>query len=296
MDYKKVIKNQELRFKILNLLRLVPDLLMIKIQYRIKLKRKLNLKSPSRYSEKLQWYKLNYRTDLMTKCADKYEVRQYIKDKGLESILNKLYGVYDRSQDIKLEDLPDKFVLKTTNGSGTNFFCTDKKSFDLEKVNKSTNKWLKRNIYAAGREWAYKNIEPQIIVEEFLEDQNNSYEGINDYKFLCFDGKVEFIILDVDRQKNHKRNIYDKDWNYLEIETDHVNLEEKISKPKGLEQMIEIANILAEDFPCVRVDLYWVNNRVYFGELTFYPWTGYIQFKPDEFDFELGEKFKLPKK
>ncbi|WP_339319205.1 ATP-grasp fold amidoligase family protein [Paenibacillus sp. FSL R10-2734] len=293
MDYKKILKNKELRINILHCLRFVPDALMIKIQYRIKMDRKLNLRNPKRYSEKIQWYKLNYRTPLMTQCADKYSVRDYIRSKGLNSILTEMYAVYDRVHEINIESLPEKFVMKTTNGSGTNIFCKDKTKLSLEDTNKLLTEWIKRDNFSSGREWSYKHIVPRIIVEEYLEDRTNQFDGINDYKFLCFNGKAEYIVLDVDRQVDHKRNIYDKNWMYIDVSTDHDNFGDCVPKPDGLDEMLRVANILAVDFPCVRVDLYWVNDKVYFGEMTFYPWTGYVNFSPDEFDFTLGSHFQL---
>src|SRR5690625_3212355 len=153
-----------MRFKILHLLRFIPDKIMIKLQYRIKLGRKLNLKKPSRFTEKLQWYKLHYRTPLMTKSADKYEVRDYVESKGLGHILNNLYAVYDHIDQINLESLPDKFVMKTTNGSGTNYMCKDKSGLSLDFIKGEFNKWMNRDIYSSGREWCYKDITPRIIV------------------------------------------------------------------------------------------------------------------------------------
>lgn len=295
MDYKRIIRSQETRFKILHFLRFIPDCLMIKLQYRIKSGRKLNIKNPQRYSEKLQWYKLNYRTPLMTQCADKYMVREYIKSKGLEYTLNKLYAVYNSVDEINLDQLPKKFVMKTTNGSGTNILCKDKTKISLDDIKKLLTQWMNRDYFASGREWAYKDVVPSIIVEEYLEDEKNPFKGINDYKFICFNGEVKYIVLDVERQINHKRNIYDVNWNFIDVNTDHPNFGDCVPRPEGLDEMIRVVKILAEDFPCIRVDLYWVNGKVYFGELTFYPWTGYVKFEPDEFDFILGEKFVLPK-
>ncbi|MGG4197536.1 ATP-grasp fold amidoligase family protein [Peribacillus frigoritolerans] len=294
MDYKKIIKNKELRFKILHYLKFVPDSLMLKLQYRMKMGRKLNWKDPKRWTEKLQWYKKYYRTPLMTQCADKLEVREYIKSKGLESILNKLYAVYESADQFNLDLLPNKFVIKTTNGSGTNILCKDKSQLLPDKVKQSLNDWMYRDNFSVGREWSYKDIVPKIIVEEYLEDKSNPFDGINDYKFICFNGKAKFIVLDVDRNIDHKRNIYDADWNFIDVSTDSPNFGDTVPKPEGLDEMLRVANILASDFPFVRVDLYWVNGTVYFGELTFYPWTGYVQFDPDEFDFILGEEFQLP--
>lgn len=294
LDYRKFIRNKETRFKILHYMRYIPDIWMLKIQYRIKMGRKLNVINPQRWTEKIQWYKLYYRTSLMTQCADKYEVRDYIKSKGLEGILNKLYAVYINVDEINLDSLPQRFIMKTTNGSGTNIICKDKSQFKLDNVKKSLNDWMDRDNYSVGREWSYKDCIPKIIVEEYLVDERNPFDGINDYKFICFNGKTKYIVLDVDRYTEHKRNIYDTDWNFIDVITDYPNFGDSVSRPDGLDEMLRVANLLAKDFPFVRVDLYWVNGKVYFGELTFYPWTGYVKFVPDDFDFELGNQFMLP--
>ena len=294
MDYKKIIKNQNIRFKILKFLNFIPDKTMVKLQYRIKTGRKLNLKNPQRYTEKLQWYKLNYRNPLMTKCADKYTVREYIESKGLGHILNKLYGVYDNVNEIDFDKLPNKFVLKTTNDSDTNIFCKDKANSDLEEIKKKMNKKIKeRTQIPLAREWAYNNSKRRIICEKLLEDKGTKDNSINDYKFLCFKGKPEFIVYDIDRYIGHKRNFYDTSWKYLNISSDCPNFGDIVEKPEKLKEMLEIAKILSEDFPAVRVDLYCIQNKIYFGELTFYPWSGYVKFEPDEFDFILGKKFKI---
>ena len=296
MDYKKIIKNQDTRFKILKLLSFIPDKIMVKLQYRIKTGRKLNLKNPQRYTEKLQWYKLNYRNPLMTKCADKYTVREYIESKGLGHILNELYGVYDNVNEIDFDKLPNKFVLKTTNDSDTNIFCKDKANSDLEEIKKKMDKKMEeRAQIPLAREWAYNNSKRRIICEKLLEDKGTKDNSINDYKFLCFKGNPEFIVYDIDRYIGHKRNFYDTSWKYLNISSDCPNFGDIVEKPEKLKEMLEIAKILSEDFPAVRVDLYCIQNKIYFGELTFYPWSGYVKFEPDEFDFILGKKFKLEK-
>lgn len=296
MDYRKIIRNKETRFKILHYLRLIPDSWMVKFQYKIKMGRKLSLKNPKRYTEKLQWYKVNYHDPLLAQCADKFEVREFIKSKGLNDILVDLYAVYENPDQIKLEELPEKFVIKTTNGSGTNILCREKSTLSLKQIKSNLVAWLKRDNYAVGREWSYKGITPKIIIEEYLEDDYNTFDGINDYKFLCFNGTPKYVVLDVDRNIGHKRNIYDIDWNYIDVSTDYDNFGDVVKRPEGLSEMVEVAKILAKDFPFVRVDLYYVNKKVYFGELTFYPWTGYVQFDPDEFDYTLGNEFKLPVK
>ena len=296
MDYKKIIKSQKLRFKILNLLSFIPDKAMIKMQYRLKLKRKLNLKNPQRFTEKVQWYKLYYRNPIMHKCVDKYEVRDYVKSKGLGNILNELYGVYDKPEDIDFNKLPNKFVIKTTAGGGGQnvIICDDKSKLDIKDTIDSLNYWLKLNPKKSfGREWAYEGLKNRIIIEKMLEGNDEKLSGINDFKFFCYNGKVEYIVFDGDRYIKHKRNFYDKDWNYIDIQSDCDKLGDLIKKPKKLDEMKEVCEKIASAFPYVRVDLYCISDKIYFGEMTFYPWTGYVQFLPDVFDYSLGENFQL---
>lgn len=294
MNYKKIIPNQNMRFKILGLLDVVPDKIMIHIQYFIKTGRKLNLNNPIRFTEKIQWYKLNYRDPLMTRCADKYSVRGYINEKGLKKILVPLYGSYNDAKEIDFNKLPDKFVLKTTNGSHTNIICKNKDKLDIDKTINTLNRWLNKRTVKLGREWAYYDIKPKIIAEMLLEEKSEVEEDIKDYKFVCFNGEVEYVWVDFDRFTNHKRNFYDVDWNYLNLESDVGNLGDILPKPEGYAEMLTIAKKLASDFPHVRVDLYLVNNQVYFGEMTFYLLSGYENFKPDSFDHVMGSKFILP--
>ena len=294
--YKKIIRSKKLRFKILAALNFLPDDLMLKIQYRIKHSRKLNIENPTRYTEKIQWYKLNYRDPVMTQCVDKYRVREYIKSKGLEHILNDLYAVFDSPEEIVFDNLPERFVLKTNNGSGTNLICKNKELYTEEQVrNMFRDFWDMCNAHV-GSEWVYHDVKPAIIAEQLLEDATQNNNDICDYKFLCFNGSPEYIVYDVDRYTDHKRNIYDLDWNDLHIASDCPCSDNAYAKPENLNEMLEIVRILCEDFPAVRVDLYSIEGKIYFGELTFFPWSGYVQFTPDSFDFELGEKFVLPNK
>lgn len=296
MDYKKIFKSRKVRMFILDLLRFVPDKLMLKIQYKMKLGRSLNLKNPQRYTEKLQWYKLNYKNPIMHQCVDKYQVREFVKQKGLENILVGLYAKYDAVDQIDIASLPDKFVMKTTNGGGgiNVAACHDKSKFDFEKVREQLTA-KKTKTRTGGREWAYYGLEPGIIVEELLVNEKKPEAGVNDYKIFCYNGKPEYIIVDVDRYIGHKRNFYDTQWNNLHITSDCFACDDEVVKPENLNEMLHVAAKLSEDFPYVRVDLYSVQNKIYFGELTFYPWSGYVQFEPDEFDFIFGEKFILPK-
>lgn len=292
--YKKLISNQKTRFAILRMLRFIPDKTMLKLQYRIKLKRKLDLKTPKRYTEKLQWYKLNYHDPAMMKCVDKYGVRDYITAKGLNEILNTLYQVVDDPAQIDFDALPDKFIIKTTNGSGTNIICRDKTTLNIEETKSKLKDFLSMAEASAGREWAYGGSSKRIIIEQLLEDPSNQDLGVSDYKFLCFGGEPKYIVYDKDRFSDHKRNFYNVDWNYVSVDSDVGCFGDVVEKPKNLGRMIEIARQLSKDFPAVRVDLYNIDGQIYFGELTFYPWSGYVQFSPDEFDIELGDYFALP--
>lgn len=292
--YKKIINSTETRLKILKLLSFVPTKTMLKIQYRIKFKRKLNLKNPQRYTDKMQKYKINYRNGKMIQCADKFDVREYVKGKGLEDILVKNYGVYSNINDINFSILPKSFVLKSTNGGGARevILVEDKEELDKLTLMHQTKGWTRRTSKRhGGREYSYHGTKGRIIVEELLKSAHTGFERIEDYKFFCFNGRVEFVKLVFKRKDYVEGNIYDRDWNHLHIESDDKCSEDDIKKPKNFTKMIEIAEILSQDFPHVRVDLYNIHGKIYFGEMTFYPWSGYIKFEPDDFDFTLGKKF-----
>ena len=296
MNYKTIFRSQKFRFLILRLLAFIPDSCMLKIQYRLKLNRRLDLSKPKRFTEKLQWYKLEHRDPIMGKCVDKYQVREYVKSKNLESILCDIYGVYSDVEEIDFEMLPARFVIKTTDGSGGEniLICKDKLSLDLDDVRAKLASWKNKKDVNAGREWAYTCIEKtRYIVEEFLENDQNPEAGISDFKFLCFKGKPFCVVYDKDRYIGHKRNFYDMGWNNLSVVSDCPGFDDAgMEKPKGFDEMVRVAEVLSADFPFVRVDLYYLRDQVYFGELTFYPWSGYVQFVPDDFDFDLGRQFE----
>ncbi len=294
MNYKKIIKSRKMRGKILRLLRFIPDEQMLRLQYCIKTGRSLNLEEPKRFTEKLQWYKLHYRNPLMHVCADKYAVRDYVKSKGLGETLIPLLAHYETVDQVDWDALPDSFVIKTTNGGGglNVIVCPDKSKLDIEDA-KEKLRPVKKLPRSGGREWAYYGLEPGIVVEELLLNEQHPEAGINDFKFLCYNGHAETIVVDTDRYVGHKRNFYDRDWNNLHITSDCPACDREIFRPENLEEMLKTAEKLAEGFPFVRVDLYSVCGKVYFGELTFYPWSGYVQFTPDEADFRFGMDFDL---
>ena len=294
MNYKKIVKNQTTRFKVLRLLKWVPDSLMLRLQYRIKTGRWPDLKHSQRWTEKLQLYTMKYRNPVLHQCVDKYEVRKFIESKGLSDLLVKLYGVWENADDIDFSILPQSFILKTTDGGGgeTVYLVKDKSKEDISLIRNKLNSWLGRKNIDAGREWAYTGIKKsQIIAEELLINKKSPEAGIEDFKILCFCGEPKYIIVDKDRYIDHKRNFYTIGWDRKYVTTDHEQFEDEYPKPENLDLMLDVARQLSKDFPFVRVDLYNVDEEIYFGELTFYPWTGYVQFDPDEFDFELGSYF-----
>lgn len=296
-SYKKIFKTPQARAIALELVRFIPDKAMLKLQYKIKTGRKLNIDEPKRYTEKLQWYKLNYKNPVLHQCVDKYLVRDFVKSKGLSETLVQLYAKYDSIKDVEWDKMPQSFVIKTTNGGGglNVVICNDKNSLDIKDVEKKL-KCKKIKSRTGGREWAYYGLKPGIVVEELLVNKENPDAGMNDYKIFCYNGKPKYIVVDVDRYIGHKRNFYDVEWNNLHIGSDCPASDREIEKPVGLAKMLEIAEKLSEGFPYVRVDLYNNGGKIYFGELTFYPWSGYVQFTPDKADYLFGEEFSLTMK
>lgn len=304
IDYKKVIKSRKMRLAIMRFLNFIPDKWMIKLQYRIKLGRKLNLKNPQRFTEKIQWYKLFYRNPLMPKCVDKGDVREYVSECGCDSILNECYGVFDRVENIDFDALPDKFVVKNTLGGGGNsvVIVKDKSALDIPALKERMNKWVRGNAHIknAGREWPYNSGRKnnRIIVEKYIES-DESEGGLIDYKFFCFNGKTEYLYVMADRKLGDTASldIFDADFNKLPYRRSGKNsISAEFEKPENFEELRATAEKLSAKFPHARVDMYDPNNKIIFGELTFFSGSGYFSFEPDEFDYMLGEKFVLPEK
>lgn len=299
MDYKKIIRSQKLRFAILDALSFIPDKTMLALQYYIKMGRKCDFKKPQTWTEKLQLYKMYYRNPILGQCVDKYEVRKYVEKKGLKENLVKLYQIFDNAEELQVNNLPNSFVLKTTDGGGglNVILVKDKENINLDEIKSEFNTWISRfkpGKIPSGREWAYTGIKKsRIIAEELLINKENPDAGVEDFKILCFHGEPRYIIVDKDRYIDHKRNIYDTNWNKINVSTDHEQFETPYPMPKNFSEMLRIAKVLSEDFPFVRVDLYNVEGKIYFGELTFYPWTGYVKFTPESFDKELGDLFDI---
>ena len=253
----------------------------------------LNLDNPKTFNEKLQWLKFYYRNPLMTKCADKVAVREYIKQKIGEKYLIPCIGVWDNPDDIDFDKLPDKFVLKVNWGSGQNIIVKDKSKLNVESTKKQLAEWMKpeSNHYYTFFEPCYKDIKPKIIAEKYLDFE----EDLLDYKIMCYNGIPKNLFVCSERQSNLRVTFFDLDWNRLPFERKYSASNKKIARPEHLPKMLEIAKLLSTPFPFVRVDFFCLKNKLYLGELTFFPGAGIEKFEPQEWDRRLGDLLKLPK-
>ena len=273
----------------------LPDKVCLSLVYRGAYGRKLNLDNPTRYSEKLQWIKLYDRCPLYSKLVDKYEVKSYVSERIGEEYIIPTLGVWNSFDDISFENLPEQFVLKCTHDSGGLVICTDKKQLNIDNARTKINKSLKTNYYKLFREWPYKNVTPRIVAEKFMVD--NATGELRDYKFYCFDGVVRALGIYSDRGagKTTKADYFDRDFNWLDLKWGYEHAIERPEKPSLYDKMIEIAESLSQGFPEVRVDLYLCNNRVYFGELTFFHNAGFCSIHPESWEKTLGGWIKLPR-
>lgn len=244
------------------------------------------------YTEKMQWSKLFDNSPIKTKLTDKYMVREWVADKIGEEFLIPLLGVWDSFDEIDFSSLPTQFVLKTNNASGTNIIVADKNQLDMKRARIRMDTWINRDFSTVGGfQMQYKNIKPKIIAEKYIVDSNGQ---LFDYKFLCFNGKVYYCWVDVDRQSVQKRNVYDLDWNLQSWNQNKFdNTEDKLSKPENFEEMIRVAEVLCEGFSHVRVDLYNVDGKIYFGEMTFTSGNGYSIIYPHSKNLQLGNLWTL---
>jgi len=251
-----------------------------------------NLKNPKTYNEKMQWIKVYGKLEDKANLVDKYVVRSWVEQKIGNEYLIPLLGVWDSFDEIIFDTLPERFVLKANHGSGWNYIVTDKAHMDYSDAKAKFDKWMGLNFaFCTGFELQYKNVKPQIIAEEFIEDSNGS---LQDYKFLCFNGEPKYCWVDVDRYGNHKRNVYDLEWN-LQPWNQHYygNASIQLQKPKNFDKMIELSTKLAKGFSHVRVDLYNLDGKIYFGEMTFTNSSGYEMINPEEYNIMLGKMWKL---
>lgn len=263
-----------------------PDRFYLGWKYWIMLGHRLHLDPPRTYTEKIQWMKLYDRDPRYTVLADKHSVKHFVADRiGPEHIIPTL-GVWHGAEEIDFDKLPEKFVLKCNHDSGSAIICTDKGSFDREKACQQLNAALKKNYYPKEREWAYRDIKPLIIAEEYLGD------SVPDYKFFCFNGKPEFMFIATDRfdpSVETKFDFFDMDFNHLDVRNGHPNAPVPPERPELWEEMKALAAKLSEGLKHVRVDLYQVGGKIYFGEYTFYHWGGLVPFEPASWDRKFGE-------
>lgn len=278
----------------------IPDRLYLKLRYRWHLHKKLNLKHPLTYNEKIQWLKLYDRRPEYPVMADKYEAKKFAaRIIGKEHIIP-VYGLWNQFDEIDFDKLPRQFVLKCTHDSGGVVIVTDRSAMDMEAVKKKINDCLKSNYFYYGREWPYKKIRPRILAEKLLHHNGSSvFEDIPDYKFFCFDGVCRLMFVASDRQsetEETKFDFFDRQFQHLEIRNGHPNADRQIKKPQHFEEMMEYAEKLSRGIPQLRVDFYEVNGRVYFGEMTLFHWSGFVPFVPNTWDTLLGSWITLPEK
>ena len=273
-------------------IKILSDINYLKLRYKITFHKKLNLDNPQTFNEKLQWLKLNDRKEIYTTMVDKYEAKKYVANIIGDEYIIPTIGIYNSFDEIDFNKLPNKFVMKCTHDSGGLVICKDKNKLDINEARKKINKSLKNNYYYGGREWPYKNVKPRIIIEKYMGS------NLNDYKIFCFNGVPKYILVCSNRNGNFKNtDFYDVNWNLMPFTREkHQNNPIGISKPENLNEMLLIAEKLSKDIPFVRVDLYDIKNKIYFGEMTFYPSAGFEGFSPVEWDKKLGDMIKLPRK
>lgn len=270
----------------------------LKMLFGLKMGYKLNLKTPKTFSEKLQWLKLYYRKPEQTMMVDKYAVKNYVASIiGSQYVIPTL-GVWNTPEEIEWDKLPNQFVLKTTHGGGSSgvVICRDKSSFNRKEAFQKLCRGMKHNIYNNLREWPYKNVPHRVLAEKYIAPTNIK-DDIPDYKFFCFDGKVNFYKIDFDRNIFHRANYYDCEGNLLPFgESSYPrDPKRKVEIPQNISKMIFLAEKLSAGFPFVRIDLYNVNGCIYFGEITFYPAGGMGQLEPKEWDEYIGNMINIEK-
>lgn len=268
----------------------------LKLTYRLMIGKKLNLNNPQTFNEKLQWLKIHDRNYQYTNLVDKIEAKKIVgKVIGEEYIIPTL-EICDSFDEIDWKKLPNRFIIKCNHNSGGVIVVNDKKDLDKDSLRTHFNKLLKKNYYYNGREYPYKNIKPKIMIEENIQNANTKKQ-IDDYKLMCFNGKVKcsFVCSNRDSKEGLCVNFYDEDWNPMPFERHYPKNKQEFPKPKEYNKMVELAEKLSKNIPFVRVDFYVVNDKIYFGELTFYPGSGMEEFTPNEWDYILGTWLDISK-
>ena len=285
------------KFDIKDFFKFIPDRTYIKIHFYLKMGYIPNLESPVTFNEKLQWYKLNYHNPILKSLVDKYEVRNFIESKIGSEFLSKMYGIYDSVEDFLQSDLPERFVVKCTHDSQSTHICRDKKTFDFDAACMDLRRAMQRSWYWQGREWAYKDCVPRVMVEEYLEDGGKFCP--DDYKFYCFDGKCELIQFNTGRFDGVPCRYFTPEWKYIADENGVRRECDAVDSPVALKKMIQLSEVLASGFPHVRVDWYCIGERLVFGEMTFYTGSGFDPMdrsrkgRSEPLDVEMGQKMNL---
>lgn len=276
---------------------LFPDKLYLQLLFRCKNGVRLNLDNPKTFCEKIQWLKLYDRNPLYTNFVDKYAVKDYVAKKIGNGYIVPTLGVWESACEIDFDKLPNQFVLKTTNGGGGNvIICKDKSCFDRDSAIKNLKRSMKINIYNNLREWPYKNISSRIIVEKYMEDECGE---LNDYKFFCFGGEPQYCQVIRNRFVKETIDFYDTEWNHMSFVGLNPIVENgltPVAKPCCLASMLDACKKLSKDIPFVRIDFYVIKNTFYFGEMTFYPASGFGMFRPKEWNYRFGDLINLPRK
>ncbi|MBO5868922.1 MAG: glycosyl transferase [Oscillospiraceae bacterium] len=303
MILKNYLKNP-IKYSVLSLanhglLDWMADELYLKLLFRAKMDKKLDLKDPKTFNEKLQWLKLHDRKPEYTRMVDKYEAKQYVAERIGEEYIIPTLGVWDSFDEIDFDSLPDQFVLKCTHDSGGLVICRDKSKLDKAAARKKIERSLKTNYYLSGREWPYKNVKPRIIAEVYMEDENEA-QGLTDYKFFCFNGEPRIIYVSQGLEDHSTASIsfYDLDGKEMPFHrSDFSPIQGKMTLPANFAEMTSTAQVLAQqvDCPFLRVDLYSVKGQMFFSEITFSPCSGMLPFTSVEWEEKLGEWIKLPK-
>ena len=273
--------------------KLIPDKMWLQIKFHKWFGRSVDFKNPKTFNEKIQWLKLYDHNPKHIVMADKYRAKIALADIIGEQFIIPTLGVWDKFDEINFDELPDQFVLKTTHDCGGVVICQDKSTFDKKKAKKFLTQHLKRNYYLTAREWPYKHIKPRIIAEKFMIDESG--KELKDYKVFNFAGEPYCIQVDFDRFIEHKKNLYDTDWNLLDFSFNYPSHPEiEIKRPDNLEEMLELSRKIAKDEIFVRTDFYSINGKTYVGEITYYPASGYGKFTPEKYDLMLGDMIKIP--
>jgi len=286
---------RRIKLALIKKMKFLPIKLYLESYYEYYVGKKIDLNNPIEFNQKIQWLKAYYRPAILTQLVDKYEVRKYVEETVGAKYLNTLIKVYEKVSEINFDELPKQFVIKAVHGYHFNLIVEDKTKLNRFKSKLLMTKWMSKNQYTrGGLEWAYKNVKPKLIAEKYLIEMGKA--SINDYKFFCFNGEPKFIQVDLDRSIEHLRCFYDIKWKKIEnLTTKGIKEYDGIlEKPKNYDEMLDVTKKLANKFPFVRVDLYNIDGNILFGEMTFYPTDGRMDFAPEEYNTIIGDYMSLP--